>query len=472
MRSERDSLGRLGVPSEAYYGAFTQRAINNFPVSKLRLQMEFIVSYAMIKKSAAIANMHIGSLDRKKGNAIAKACDEVIHANPKGKLWNQFPVDVFQAGAGTSTNMNMNEVIANRALELLGHRKGSYDIINPNDHVNMSQSTNDTFHDAIHVASYYMVMEKLLPALREYRKAIKSKSKEFSNLTKSGRTHLTDAVPITFGQELDGYSIGSQIKRLEDSLESVRVLSLGGTAVGTGLNTYPKFASLALKELNKESGYKFQIVKNRFAYMQNLTGEAEISGNLKTLALKFIKVANDIRLLASGPNTGLAEISIPEVQAGSSIMPGKVNPSIPEMLDMVCFKVVGNDLTIAMAAQAGQLELNVFGPVVAYSLLESIALLANGINIFTRRCTNGIRPNRTVMAYNFEHSASIATVLSPILGYVETARLVRESERRNIRIRDLIIEKGILTKRELEIVFNPSNVTKPNLPLNLKRKRI
>jgi aspartate ammonia-lyase len=449
MRIEEDSFGKVNVPSDAYFGAFTQRAVNNFSVSRLKLQMEFIVSYAIIKRSAALANMQLGMLDGKIGRAIVKACDEIIHMNPKGKLWNQFPVDVFQAGAGTSTNMNLNEVIANRALEILGHKRGNYNLINPNDHVNMSQSTNDTFHDAIHIASYYMIVTKLLPALKNYRSAIKKKAKEFSKITKSGRTHLRDAVPITLGQEF----------------EALKVLSLGGTAVGTGINTDPRFSALAVKELNKFTSYNFQIVKNRFAYMQNLTGESEISGNLKTLAVKFIRVANDIRLLSSGPNTGLNEISIPALQPGSSIMPGKVNPSIPEMLDMVCFKIIGNDLTITMAAQAGQLELNVFSPVAAYSLLESIGILANGLELFTDKCISGIKPNIAVMNYYLEHSEGIATLLSPIIGYAKTAKLVKESERRKISIKELIIEKKILTKRELESVFSPSKLTKPNLPI-------
>lgn len=469
MRTEEDSFGKVNVPSDAYYGPFTQRAIENFPVSRLKMQMELIVSYAIIKRSAALSNMRLGYLDKKIGRAIVKACDEIKRTNPKDKFWNQFPIDVFQAGAGTSVNMNLNEVIANRALEILGHKRGSYRIINPNDHVNMSQSTNDTFHDAIHIASYYMIKEMLLPALKNYRSVLKRKAKEFSGVIKSGRTHLMDAVPITFGQELEGYSIGSQISRLEYSLKGLQVLSLGGTAVGTGINTDPRFAGLAVKELNKYTHYKFEVVRNRFSYMQNLTGEAEISSNLKTLSLKFIKVANDIRLLSSGPDTGLNEISIPSVQPGSSIMPGKINPSIPEMLEMVCYKVLGNDLTISMAAQAGQLELNVFGPVAAYCLLESIGILANGVDVFTKKCIAGIKPNKDVMRYNFERSSSIATVLSPIIGYSDTAKLVKESLRRKMSVKDLILEKKIIPKRELDLLLSPLNLTKPNLPIKHRR---
>ncbi len=470
MRIEQDSLGRVKVPSDAYFGASTQRAIDNFPISKLKLQMELIVSYAIIKRSAALANMQLGNLDKKIGNAIVKSCDEIIRTKPNDRFWDQFPVDVFQAGAGTSANMNLNEVIANRALEILGHKRGSYEIISPNDHVNMSQSTNDTFHDAIHIASYCMTKERLVPALKNYRTVLGKKAKEFNHLLKSGRTHLMDAVPITFGQELEGYSIGSQIKRLEDSLKSLSVLSIGGTAVGTGLNTNQRFAKLAIREINKYTGYRFEIVKNRFAYMQNLTGEAEISGNLKVLSLKFIKVSNDIRLLSSGPNVGLNEISIPEVQPGSSIMPGKVNPSIPEMLNMVCFKVIGNDLTISMAAQAGQLELNVFGPVAAYSLLESIGILSNGVDTFTRKCLSGMKPNVNVMLHNFESSSSIATALSPMLGYAETAKLVREANVTGTNVRKLILKKGLLTKKELDDIFNPASMTKPNLHERMLKK--
>jgi fumarate hydratase class II len=467
MRLEEDSFGKVSVPSDAYYGAFTQRAMKNFPISGMIFQKELIGSYALIKKSAAMANTALGSLDPKISAAIVKASDEVL----RGKYSGQFPVDVFQAGAGTSTNMNMNEVIANRALEILGHKKGSYKIINPNDHVNMSQSTNDTFQSAVHIAAYRMIKSKLIPALDRYQKVIDKKSKEFSKTLKSGRTHLMDAVPITLGQEFSGYSIAQERKEIEETANDLLALNIGGTAVGTGLNTYPKFKGIFFKELNKATGYDFRPVKNNFAMTQNLTTIAEASSKLKDLSLKLIKVSNDIRLMSSGPYTGLDEISIPEVQPGSSIMPGKINPSMPEMLTMVCFKVVGNDLSITLAAQAGQFELNVFGPLAAYSLLQSIEILSSGIGIFTERCVVGIRPNKTALNYFFEHSSATATALSPILGYAQTAKLVKESIKRHVSIKNLVLEKKLMSKKELDGALSPSRLTKPDLPIRGKKKR-
>jgi aspartate ammonia-lyase len=461
MRTEEDSFGKVKVPSDAYYGPFTQRAMDNFPISGVSFPKSFIIAYAILKRSAALANAKLGSLDPKVAKAIAKACDEII----KGKYAEQFPIDVFQAGAGTSTNMNLNEVIANRALELMGHKKGNYKLVNPNDHVNMSQSTNDTFQSAVHIAAYMMIDERLLPALARYQNAIEKKSKEFSKVIKSGRTHLMDAVPITLGQEFSGYSIEQAVRQIKSTSHDLLSLNIGGTAVGTGLNTYPKYRALFLKELNLQMGYYFTPAKNTFAMTQNLTTIAEVSSSLKELSLKLIKMANDIRLMSSGPYTGLGEITIPEVQPGSSIMPGKINPSMAEMLTMVCFKVIGNDSSITMAAQAGQFELNVFGPLAAYDLLESIEILANGVDIFTKRCIVSIKPNKDRLNYYFEHSPAVATALSPILGYAKTAELVKEAVKKNISIRNLVLQKKLLTKKQLDDALNPSKLTKPNLPL-------
>lgn len=467
MRVEQDSFGKVRVPSDAYYGAFTQRAMNNFPVSGVSFQKEFIKAYAQLKRSAAMANTKLGSLNPKVSKAIVKACDEII----KGKYPDQFPLDVFQAGAGTSTNMNLNEVIANRALELLGHKRGNYKLISPNDHVNMSQSTNDTFQSAVHIAAYTMIDEKLLPALERYQRAIEKKSKEFSRIIKSGRTHLMDAVPITLGQEFSGYSIEQEIRQLKASSHDLLALSVGGTAVGTGLNTYPKYRALFLKELNLQMGYYFTPSKNTFAMTQNLTTIAEVSSSLKDLSLKLIKMANDIRLMASGPYTGLGEISIPEVQPGSSIMPGKVNPSMAEMLTMICFRVVGNDSSITMAAQAGQFELNVFGPLAGYELLESIGILSKGLDIFTDRCLLEIKPNKDTLNYYFEHSPAVATALSPILGYNATAKLVKEAVKKNISVRNLVLQRKLLTKKQLDDALDPSKLTRPNLRQESKKKK-
>ncbi len=457
-RNEKDYLGNVKVPADMYWGAQTQRAINNFPISGLRLQPNFIRAYAIIKKSSAIANMSLGKLDRKIGTAIVKACNEII----SGKLRENFILDVYQAGAGTSTNMNLNEVIANRAIEILKGKKGNYKIVHPNNHVNMSQSTNDTFHSAMHMAAYIAISEELLPALFEYEKVIKKKSSEFSTIIKSGRTHLMDAVPLTLGQEFNGFSIGKQITTLQDMLKYLRVLGLGGTAVGTGLNAHPKFANLAVREINKETGYKFQIGQNLFAFIQNFTGETDISSNLKTLSLKFIKVANDIRLLSSGPVTGLNEIILPQVQPGSSIMPGKVNPSIPEMLDMVCFQVVGNDLTISLAAQAGQLELNVMMPVVAYNLLNSIEILSNGLRIFTEKCLKGIKANKEKIKENLEKNPMIVTAITSIIGYEKAAEVARRAYKENKTVKQVLLEMKLISKKEVDRILNYKKLVKKN----------
>ena len=464
MRTEEDSFGKVKVPSDAYYGSFTQRAVNNFPISRVGFQKELIGAYALIKEFSAVANAELGNLDPRISKAIVLASREVV----KGKHRDQFPVDVFQAGAGTSTNMNVNEVIANRALEIMGHKKGNYKLINPNDHVNMSQATNDTFQSAVHMAAYCMIDSKLMPALNRYQKQIEKKSGEFSKIIKSGRTHLMDAVPITLGQEFSGYSIEQEIREIKEVSDELLLLNIGGTAVGTGLNTNPRFKSTFFRELNKGTGYHFRPVKNNFAMTQNLTTIAKASSALKELTLKLIKMANDIRLMSSGPYTGLKEITIPQVQPGSSIMPGKINPSMAEMLTMVCFRVMGNDASITMAAQAGQFELNVFGPLAAYNLLESIQILSNGIDVFTTRCIAGIKPNKTALNYYFEHSSALATALSPKLGYATTAKLVKEAEKRNIGIRKLALEKKLLSKSELDQILKPSKLTKPNLPSKKK----
>ncbi len=467
MRKEKDSLGTVKVQTGAYYGPITQRSIENFLISGVPFQWEFIKSYAILKRSAAIANTRLGALDLKISKAIIFACDEII----RGKYHDQFPVDVFQAGTGTSTNMNLNEVIANVALERLGHKKGSYKIVNPNDHVNMSQSTNDTFQSAAHIAAHSMLAKKLIPALEKYQSAIAKKSREFSRIVKEGRTHLMDAVPITLGQEFSGYSIEQEIKELKESSEDLLRLSVGGTAVGTGLNTYPGYRGMFFRELNKYTGYRFAPVKNAFEMTQNVETLAETSSRLKDLSLKLIKMANDIRLMGSGPYTGLNEITIPAVQPGSSIMPGKVNPSMAEMLTMVCFRVIGNDLTITMAGQGGQFELNIFVPLAAYTLLESIEILSNGVEVFTERCVAGIKPNRNVLRDNFERSAEIATALSPALGYSKVAKLVKEAEKRGVGIRDIVLEKGLMDKRELDRILNPLRLTRPDLPFG-KRKKV
>ncbi|MDE1870888.1 MAG: aspartate ammonia-lyase [Candidatus Micrarchaeota archaeon] len=467
MRLEEDSFGSIKVPSDAYYGPFTQRSMDNFHISGTYFQKEFIHAYAILKRSAAIANERLGALDPRISRAIVRACDEIIN----GKFGDQFRVDVFQAGTGTSTNMNLNEVIANRALEILGHKRGNYRVVNPNDHVNMSQSTNDTFQSAAHIAACLMIKKRLVPALEKYQKSIEKKSGEFSGIVKSGRTHLMDAVPITLGQEFSGYTIEQEMKEIREASDDLLHLSVGGTAVGTGLNTYPKYKSLFFSELNRYTKSRFVPVKNNFAMTQNITTIAETSSKLRNLCLKLIKTSNDLRLMSSGPYAGLNEIALPAVQAGSSIMPGKVNPSMPEMLTMVCFSVMGNDSTIAIAAQGGQFELNIFVPVAAYKLLESIGILSKGIEVFTERCISGIRPNRAQLRGYFERSAEVATALSPALGYERVAMLVKEAERRDLSIRDLVLEKRLIGKKELDRILDPARLTRPDLPFSKAGKK-
>jgi fumarate hydratase class II len=418
FRLEKDFLGSVKVPSEAYYGAQTQRAKENFPISGHTLQKEFFKTYALVKRAAAVANKKIGKLDARIAKAIIKACDEIL----SGKFSDQFVVDVYQAGAGTSTNMNLNEVIANRASEILGKHKGSY-FVHPNDHVNLSQSTNDTFHTTLHITAYKEIHEKLLPALKNYQKVLNKKIREFAKILKSGRTHLMDAVPLTLGQEFSGFVIERRIKMLERASKNLLLLPMGGTAVGTGVNASKHFTTLAIKEICRLTGFRFQKDTLRFASMQNLNAELDVSSALRTLAVHFIKVANDIRLLSS---SAIGEIILPAVQPGSSIMPGKINPSIPEMLNMVCFQVIGNDLTITLAAQAGQLELNVFMPVVAYNLLNSIEILSNAVNVFTKKCLSGIKPDKERIKKNLENNPMLLTTLTQKYGYEKVAEVVTE----------------------------------------------
>src|SRR5206468_51609 len=386
-RLDRDSMGEVKVPSSAYYGAETQRASQNFPISGLRLPKEFIRALALIKLSAARANMQLGLLDPKKGEAIASAAKEIM----EGSYYDQFVVDVFQTGSGTSSNMNMNEVIANRAIELLGGKRGDKSIIHPNDHVNMCQSTNDVFPSAIHVSAAEAIVRRLIPSLRVLADALEKKVVEFEDVVKAGRTHLQDAVPVTLGQEFSGYAsmIKHGIHRAEHARDVLLELPLGGTAVGTGLNADPQYAETAVKEINKLTGLDFRKADNTFESMQGKDASVEASGQLKTIAVSLMKITNDLRLLNSGPRSGLGEIEMPATEPGSSIMPGKVNPVIPEALNLVAAQVIGNDAAIAVCGSLGQLELNIMMPVIAYDLLQSIEILANGSRVLSEKCVSG-----------------------------------------------------------------------------------
>jgi fumarate hydratase class II len=451
-RIEHDTLGQVAVPGEAYYGAQTQRALENFHVSSLRLQPTFIRAQAIIKRAAAQANMSAGNLDRTVAGAIIRAVDEVL----AGQYDDQFVIDVFQAGAGTSQNMNINEVVANRANEILGGKRGTYDRVHPNDHVNMGQSTNDTIHTAIHVAAYTEIRGKLFPALEKLEKALYAKAEEFDGVIKSGRTHLQDAVPIRLGQEFGGY--GSMIekgrKRIGEAIEALLEIPIGGTAVGTGLNTDPAYKRNVIEHINEISGFKFRAVSNIFEGMQNLDAVVEVAGALRVLVVSLGKIADDLRLLSSGPRTGLGEIRLPAVQPGSSIMPGKVNPVLAEMLNMVCFHALGCDTAILHAARAGQLELNVMMPVVAYNILLEIEILAGGITSFRERCLEGITVDIKKCRLYAERSAAIATALSPYIGYQRSAELAKEALEKDALITDLVVAKRILDKAKLDEILD------------------
>ena len=457
QRIEKDTLGEVKVPADAYYGAQTQRALENFQISGLTLQPEFITAQAIIKRAAAKANATAGVLDREIVNAIVRAADEIAD----GKLLDQFRVDVYQAGAGTSQNMNMNEVLANRASEILGGKKGDYKKVHPNDHVNMGQSTNDTIHTAIHIATVLATKERLLPAVTGLERALSRKARAFDRYIKTGRTHLQDAVPMRLGQEFGGWAAMLRLnrERVESSLDSLRELCLGGTAVGTGLNTAPGYRQRAIREIKRSTGEKFRPAKNLFEAMQSLDAVLAFSASVRILATSAKKIADDVRLLSSGPRTGLDEIQLPAVQPGSSIMPGKVNPVIAEMLDMVCYGVFGNDATIQHAAQAGQLQLNVMMPVVGYKLLDSIGILAAGLETFATRCVKGIEANEKTIRDYAERSGALATALSPHLGYYKAAELAKEALEKNVTIRELAENKGLLSKSELDKILNLRRMT-------------
>ncbi len=457
-RTERDFLGEVKVPKDAYWGVQTQRALENFPVSGLRLQRRFIRAQGIIKLAAAKANMSVGHLDKRLGKAIVEAAGEVA----EGKLDDHFVVDVYQAGAGTSQNMNANEVIANRANETLGTGLGVYDPVHPNDHVNMAQSTNDTIHAAIHMAAMEAVTEDLLPSLESLHAALNEKAVEFDDVIKIGRTHLQDAVPIRLGQEFAGYAsmIEHNVQRIKGASDALRELVIGGTAVGTGLNAHPSYPDLSIAEINLRTGLDFRRPDNMFEAMQNTDATVEMSGALKTLAVSLTKVANDLRLLGSGPRAGLAEIRLPAVQPGSSIMPGKVNPVMAEMLNMVAFQVFGNDATITHASQAGQLELNVMMPVIAYNLLQSIEITARAVRAFTERCVKKIEADREKCMSYVEWSTAMATALSPRIGYERAAEIAKKAFAEGRTVRDVAAEEGGIDVEELGRLLRADRMTR------------
>jgi len=459
-RTEKDSLGDRQIPADAYYGVQTDRAIENFPISGLRPKPSYVEATVHIKRAAAAVNKELGLLDGKKADAITQAADEILG----GKMREWFVVDVYQGGAGTSHNMNANEVIANRAIEILGGKKGDYSMVSPNDHVNMAQSTNDVCPTAIRIGAL-MEVQKLLPVLNDLEKALLEKGKEFDHIVKSGRTHLMDAVPVRLGQEFTAYGVNVRKHRqaIERASETCKELGIGGTATGTGLNAHPKYRSMMVEQLTRQVGVQFKMAEDYFKSMQSLRPMVELSNAIRNFAQDLSRICNDIRLLGSGPKTGLLEINLPAVQPGSSIMPGKVNPSMVEMMNMVCFQVIGCDTTVLMAAQAGQLELNVMMPVVAFNLLHELEILRTSINVLINFCIRGLTANADRCQMYAENSTSIVTVLNTHIGYLKAGEIAKEYLKSGKPIRQLVLEKGLLTEEQLNKIFDLRGMTEPGI---------
>ena len=446
-RSDRDSLGTVKIPSDAYYGPFTSRAVKQYHVTGQKPHPYLIRSFVMIKRSAAIANMKTKVLDRKRGNAIVKACDKIL----AGKYQDQFVVDMINSGAGTAFNMNTNEVIANIALKILGKGLGQYQHLHPNDHVNMSQSSNDTFPTSMHIAILFAVRD-MIPAIDKLNKSLRKKAKQFASYKKVGRTHLMDALPVTLGNEFASYATALTIARdgIVSARKELEKLALGGTAVGTGANTPKGYRNIAIRELSKTSKLSLRAQQDMQYALQSRYAVANMSSALKNYAVELSKISNDIRLMASGPIAGLSELSIPAVHAGSSIMPGKVNPSLAECMNMICFSIIGNDTTVTSAAQAGQFELNVMLPVMLKSVLDSTDMLTNFLPIFSVNLIDGLGANKQKLQDNIEKSPVIVTLLAPKIGYQKSADLFKESMKTGKTIRELVISKKLMTKKQVD----------------------
>jgi aspartate ammonia-lyase len=459
-RTEHDLLGERDVPADARYGVQTLRAVENFPITGIRLAHfpHLIRALAMVKQAAARANRRLGLLPDELADAIEHACREIID----GRLHGHFVVDVFQGGAGTSTNMNANEVIANRALELLGHDLGDYRYCHPNNHVNLSQSTNDVYPTAVRVASVFR-LEELLASLRGLVSALEEKAVEFRDVLKMGRTQLQDAVPMTLGQEFDAFAVttAEDIARLEETSRLLLEVNLGGTAIGTGINADPRYPSMAVTELCGISGLDLRLAENLVEATPDTGAFVMFSGVLKRVAVKLSKMCNDLRLLSSGPRCGLNEINLPAMQPGSSIMPGKVNPVIPEVVNQIAFEVIGNDLTITMAAEAGQLQLNVMEPVITFNLFESLDMLTAGVRTLTARCIRGITANTEHARAMVEGSAGLVTALAPVLGYERSSEIAKEALATGRTVREIVLEEGDMEAAELDRLLSPEAMTKP-----------
>lgn len=456
-RIEKDTMGEIKVPADKHWGAQTQRSKENFKIGNERMPLEIVKAFAVLKRSAAIANAKLGNLEKEKSEAIAIVCDEVL----KGTYDDQFPLVVWQTGSGTQSNMNMNEVVANLATAYL-QEKGISGAIHPNDDVNRSQSSNDTFPTAMHIAAVLAVYEKLIPAIDQLKRTFDEKAKAFEEIVKIGRTHLQDATPLTLGQEISGwgYMLERSKEMILESAEKIRELAIGGTAVGTGINAHPEFGDIAAEEISKLTKQAFRSSPNKFHALTSHDELTYVHGALKALAADLMKIANDVRWLASGPRCGIGELVIPENEPGSSIMPGKVNPTQSEALTMIAVQVMGNDATIGIAASQGNFELNVFKPVIAYNFLQSVQLIADGIRSFHNNCALGIEPNREVIQRNLEQSLMLVTALNPHIGYENAAKIAKLAHKEGLTLKEASLKLNLLTEEEFEQFVKPEEMVK------------
>ena len=459
-REEKDSIGSIYVPGDKYWGASTERSKKYFDIGQIKVRPVLIKSIALIKKSAAIVHKRDGLIEGKIANAIIKASQDII----SGKLEDNFPLKVWQTGSGTQTNMNVNEVISNRAIEIMGRKKGTKKPVHPNDHVNKSQSTNDVFPSAIHIAVAIETRNKLLPSLLLLSKELKKKVSKFKNIVKIGRTHLQDATPLTLGQEFSGYNnqVEEGISRIKNSLEEIYFLAQGGTAVGTGINTKKNFDKKIVKEIKKQSKINFKPAKNKFSALATHDAIVNFSGVLNTLAVSLTKIANDIRFLGSGPRAGYGELILPSNEPGSSIMPGKVNPTQSEAITMVCAKVMGNHSGITIAGSSGHFELNVFKPLIAENVLQSIDLLSDSIKNFTKYCVKGIKADKTKIKEYLDNSLMMVTALAPYIGYDNAATIAKKALKNNSKLKDEAIKSGLISEKQYNNIVDPKKLTKPN----------
>jgi fumarate hydratase class II len=459
FRIEKDTMGEIKVDNTKYWAAQTQRSLENFKIGIEKMPVELISAFAVLKRALAVVNNALGKLDNSKMEAIVKACDEII----AGKFVEEFPLAIWQTGSGTQTNMNLNEVIASRATEIMGGDFRQSRLVHPNDHVNMSQSSNDTFPTAMHIATVIEVEDLLIPALKRLTATLAKKRDEFKDIVKIGRTHLQDATPLTLGQEFSGYvaMLETNLTQTERSLEYVRELAIGGTAVGTGINAHPKLGEMVSEEISKFTGRRFVSAANKFQALTSHDALVYASGATKSLAANLMKIANDIRWLASGPRCGIGELRIPENEPGSSIMPGKVNPTQSEAVTMIACQVFGNDSTIGFAASQGNFELNVFKPVIIYNFLQSVRLLADGMDSFNEHCAVGIEANREVIDSNLHNSLMLVTALNPYIGYENAAKIAKAAYKENLSLKDTAVKLGLLTAEEFDKYVVPENMVTP-----------